>query len=90
MSRFEDAILWVRNGGRARRHAWAKVTEYTRTTPPLNYERCWHIWLADVGSIINGWGGSIGGAADDDSIRDGDVYSPKNEDRIADDWELLR
>jgi hypothetical protein len=90
MARFEDAIMFVQNGGRARRKCWANVVEFTRTTPPLNFERRWHIWMqSDVGGIVQGWGGSIGGAADDDPIRDGTGYSPSDEDRTAFDWELI-
>ena len=88
MARFEEAILYLANGGRARRKCWANVMEYTRATPPMNFERRWHIWMTDSG-IVNGWGGSIGGAADGEPIRNGMVYLPSDEDRIAYDWELL-
>jgi hypothetical protein len=89
MYRFEDAITWVQKGGRARRRVWADVTEYTLTTPPLNRQRRWHIWLSDSSGIVNGWGGSVGGAADDDPIRNGMLYSATDADRVAADWELL-
>jgi hypothetical protein len=90
MATFEEAILYIRDGGRARRAVWATVSDYTRETPPLNYQRRWHIWMDDGGSIINGWGGSIGGAPEDDPIRDGTLYSATNADRTASDWELIR
>ena len=91
MARFEEALGYVLNGGRARRQCWAEVTDYTRTTPPLKTFRRWHIWQQpDVGGLINGWGGSIGGAADDDPVRNGMGYSPSDDDRMATDWELLR
>lgn len=91
MGRFEDAIQWVMNGGRARRACWARVTEYTQTTPPLNRERLWHIWLFDTGNIVQGWGGQVGAnLGPDEPIRDGVSYQPSNDDRIADDWELLQ
>jgi hypothetical protein len=90
VSKFEDAIMFVMNGGRARRSIWAAVQDYTRSTPPMQMVRRWHIWQQpDVGGIINGWGGSIGGADDGDPVRNGMGYSPTNEDRIANDWELL-
>jgi hypothetical protein len=58
--------------------------------------RVWHLFMQDgylgqsfwEGGIINGWGGSIGGAADDDPIRDGMLYPATDADRQADDWEL--
>ena len=88
---FEDAIRFVQNGGRARRYVWASVTEYTRTTPPLTRQRQWHIWASDSsGSIINGWGGQVGmELPQGEPIRDGQLYSPSNEDRVATDWELM-
>jgi hypothetical protein len=60
--------------------------------------RQWHLWVMDGykgrdfwrSGIINGWGGSVGGAADDDSVRDGMLYSATNEDMTADDWELMQ
>lgn len=92
MARFEDAIEFVLNGGRARRACWAKVTLYTQTTPPMNYERLWRIWMANsTGQIAQGWGGQVGALLDaTDPIRDGTNYQPSDDDRIADDWELFR
>lgn len=66
-------------------------------TVPETYTKRWHLFMQDgylgqsfwMSGIINGWGGSIGGAADDDPVRDGMVYSPTTEDAMADDWELL-
>jgi hypothetical protein len=91
MSRFEDAIQWVMNGGRARRRCWAKVPEYTRATPPIAYDRTWRIWLSDSSqSIMQGWGAQIGmEIAADDPIKDGTYYKPSDDDRIACDWELF-
>lgn len=90
MLRFEDAILWVANGGRARRQCWARVPEYTRATPPLGYERKWRIWMFDDGSIVQGWGGQIGATLPpDEPIRDGTTYAPTDADRTATDWELF-
>lgn len=92
MARFEDAIRWVMNGGRARRKCWANISEYTRATPPISYERKWHIWMpsGDKVNIINGWGGQVGSIIDDtDPIRDGQGFSPTDDDRVADDWELM-
>jgi hypothetical protein len=89
MPRFEDAIQYVMNRSRARRSCWASMPEYTRATPPIAYERQWRIWSSD-GQIMQGWGGQIGmelGA--DDPIRDGTYYQASDEDRIADDWELM-
>jgi hypothetical protein len=78
------------NGGRARRHCWATITEYTQATPPLRQERYWRIWMADTSSIVQGWGGQIGSQiAADDPIKDGTYYKPTDDDRIANDWELL-
>ena len=89
MARFEDAIKWVMNGGRARRGCWAKVPEYTRATPPIAYDRMWRIWQSDS-SIMQGWGGQIGMQLDpDDPIGDGTYYTPIDADRVADDWELI-
>jgi hypothetical protein len=89
MARFEDAIQWVMNNGRARRRCWATVQEYTRTTPPLNCERRWRIWMSDYG-IMQGWGNQIGGTIDpNEPIRDGTNYKPSDADRLADDWEQL-
>jgi hypothetical protein len=95
MARFEDAIRWVSNANArgvvcARRAIWADIPEYTRTTPPLNYRRRWHIWMAaDDGNIIAGWGGVVGGDLEPgDPIRDGGGYRPTDEDRTALDWEL--
>lgn len=64
---------------------------------PETYTRTWHLFMQDgylgqsfwEGGVINGWGGSIGGAADDDPVRDGMVYSATDADRAADDWDLL-
>lgn len=95
MAKFEDAIQGVMNGFRARRRCWAKVPEYTRATPPIAYERYWRIWQERdaggiVGSIVQGWGGQIGFTLPpDDPIRDGTYYKASNDDRIADDWELI-
>jgi len=91
VARFEDAIQWVMNGARVRRRSWAKVLEYTRTTPPISYDRTWRIWLSDdSGSIMQGWGGQIGAILpSDDPVRDGTYYAASDDDRIADDWELL-
>jgi len=91
MARFEDAIQWVMNGGRARRRCWAKVPEYTRATPPIAYDRTWRIWLSDAsGAIMQGWGGQIGFAIPpDDPIKDGTYYTASDTDRLADDWELF-
>lgn len=63
---------------------------------PKAYTRTWHLFMQDgylgqdfwKSGIINGWGGSIGGAADDDPVRDGMCYSATRSDREADDWEL--
>lgn len=91
MPRFEDAIIWMMNGGRARRKCWAKVPEYTRATPPIAYERTWRVWQQpDAGGFMQGWGGQIGMQLDaDDPIRDGTYYTPSDDDRLATDWELL-
>ena len=90
MARFEDAMAFVMRGGRARRAIWASVRDYTRSTSQLQLERRWHIWQdGDNGGLINGWGGSIGGALDGDPIRDGMLYSPTDEDRLATDWQLM-
>ncbi len=90
MARFEDAIRWVQNGGVARRNAWASIPEYTNSTPPLNCQRQWKIWQIDSCNIINGWGGQVGAMLDEgDPIRDGQGYSPTDDDRLAADWELL-
>ena len=91
MARFEDAIQWLMNGGCARRSCWAKVSEYTRATPPMAYERSWRIWQeSDAGGIMQGWGGQIGAQLDpDDPIRDGTYYAPSDADRVAFDWELF-
>lgn len=67
---------------------------------PKTYTLIWHLFMMREflepkntsfweSGIINGWGGSIGGAADDDSVRDGMLYSATDADRQADDWELL-
>lgn len=89
MARFEDAIQWLVKGGRARRKVWADIPDYTSSTPPLAIRRRWHIRMdMDNGGFINGWGGSIGAAADGDPIRDGMGYRPTDEDRVAQDWEL--
>lgn len=92
MSRFEDAMLWIvnRHGAFARRKVWADMPDYTRSTPPLAVRRRWIIWQdGDNGTIINGWGGVVGGDLEDgDPIRDGTAYRPTDEDRVAQDWEL--
>ena len=51
----------------------------------------WRIWQQpDAGGIMQGWGGQIGAELNPlDPIRDGTYYSPNDEDRIADDWELI-
>lgn len=92
MARFEDAIQFVMSGGQARRRCWAKVPEYTRATPPISYDKQWRIWFSkDGGSIMQGWGGQVGFAlSPDDPIRDGAYYTASNEDRVADDWELMK
>lgn len=89
--KFEDALGWVLNGGRARRAVWAKVPCYTRATPPLGFNRMWRIWKSDsTGQIMQGWGGQIGmELAPDDPIRDGTDYIPTDADRVADDWEVF-
>lgn len=91
MARFEDAIQWVMNGGRARRACWAKIPTFTLTTPPIAHEKMWRIWQnSDIGGIVQGWGGQIGTQlAPDDPIRDGTYYTPSDEDRTASDWELF-
>ena len=91
MARFEDAIQWVMNGGRARRQCWAKIPEHTRATPPIAFDRTWRIWLSDAsGVIMQGWGGQIGFAIPpDDPIKDGTYYTASDGDRLADDWELF-
>lgn len=89
MARFEDAIQWVMNGGRARRRCWAHVMEYTQETPPMAYERRWRIWLSDSsGAIMQGWGGQIGFEVTG-PIKDGTYYQASDADRIADDWEMF-
>jgi hypothetical protein len=61
--------------------------------------RTWHLFMTEEylepknaafwqNGIVNGWGGSIGGADDDDPVRDGMSYSPTAEDQAATDWEL--
>jgi hypothetical protein len=65
---------------------------------PETYTLVWHLFMAEgflgksfwEGGIINGWGGSIGGALDDDPVRNGMVYSATDADRQADDWGLLQ
>ena len=91
MPRFEDAIVWMLNGGRARRAGWAKVPMYTQATPPLTYHRTWRVWQQpDVGGFIQGWGGQMGMQLDPaDPIMDGTYYTPSDDDRIASDWELI-
>ena len=90
MARFEDVIQWVTNGGKARRRCWAKVYEYTRTTPPIGYERYWRIWSdKNVGGVVQGWVAKSVWNLPCDSIRDGTYYASSDADRIADDWELL-
>ena len=90
MARFEEALQWwVLRGKRARRQCWARMPEYTRATPPMFYERVWQVWLSE-GSLVQGWGGQIGFAlAPDDPIRDGTGYTPSDEDRVANDWEVF-
>lgn len=64
---------------------------------PKTYTLVWHLFMMDgflgedfwESGIINGWGGSIGGAADDDPVRDGMVYLATDVDRQADDWERI-
>jgi hypothetical protein len=64
---------------------------------PKDYTLVWHLFMMDgflghdfwESGIINGWGGSVGGADDDDPVRDGMIYSATDDDRQADDWELL-
>lgn len=59
------------------------------------YELVWHLFMMDgfIGEpfwqagIVNGWGYQVGGAADDDPIRDGMCYTPTHEDTVATDWE---
>lgn len=90
MSRFEDAIVWMMSGGKARRRCWAKVSEYTRATPPIAYERVWRVWQQpNAGGFMQGWGGQTGACPPDDPIRDGTYYTPSDDDRIATDWELF-
>ncbi len=86
--KFEEALreVWV-NGRSVRRSIWATVSDYTKTTPPLQVNRTWKVFAYD-GRLINGWGGSVGGAPEGDPIRDGMLYTPSNEDKIAVDWEL--
>lgn len=89
MAKFEDAIQWVLSGSRVRRGCWARVPEYTRATPPIAYERSWRIWQGGSG-IMQGWGGQTGMALDaDDPIRDGTYYQASDDDRVANDWELI-
>ena len=90
MAKFEDAIQWAMNGGRVRRSCWAKVSEYTRATPPISYYKQWRIWMSE-GSLVQGWGGQIGFELPyNEPIRDGTYYKPSDGDRIADDWELIK
>ena len=85
---FQWAMEQVYEGKRVRRRAWARVTRYTDSTPPLNYELVWRVWKPKDTSLVNGGGGSIGGAADGDPIRNGMTYSATPDDKAADDWEL--
>lgn len=81
--------MWIRNGGKARRKCWTVVTEYTQSTPPLKFDRYWRIWMSET-QIIQGWGGQIGARLEtNDPIRDGTYYQATNEDRTANDWELI-
>jgi len=90
MARFEDAIQWVMNGGRARRACWADVSEYTRSTPPMATRRRWRIWQGEYGEFFQGWGGQIGAVIpSDDPIKDGTYYQASDDDRLAGDWELF-
>lgn len=89
MARFEDAIMWVMSGARVRRRVWASVNSFTQSTPPLAIKQQWRIWCIDGEQIIGGWGGQVGAAlAPDDPIRDGCMYRPSDEDRLATDWEV--
>lgn len=87
--RFEDALYYLMDGGRVRRACWAVIVDYTRTTPPRKTERVWRIWREEDGNVVGGWGGSVGGAAIGDPVRDGSVYLATDEDRFATDWEIL-
>jgi hypothetical protein len=95
---FEWAMKQLQRQQRVRRKIWADVTIITDTMPPLNRRRVWHLFMQSLdfigedfwkGGIINGWGGSIGCAEDGAIIRDGMTYSPTNDDRTANDWELV-
>lgn len=95
---FEEALTAVSWGRRVRRACWANKSAFTRTTPPIQCNQVWRIWLPSdwcgrdnwSTGIVQGWGGQIGAMLDDDDpIRDGTGYQPTNEDRTAIDWELL-
>lgn len=101
---FQWAMDQLQGNQRVRRASWASETINARFASsdgdyvvPETYARRWHLFMQDgylgksfwKNGIINGWGGSIGGAADDDHVRDGMVYSATDADRQADDWELL-
>lgn len=95
---YEQALVHVRTGSRVRRHAW-----------PLNGSNRWHIWLVKGAGfensefwrsgIVNGWGGSVGAADDEDKPcdltpfsdewliqNDGMLYTSTLADRAAKDW----
>ncbi len=95
---FEQILASVYAGKRARRSVWANIPAFTETTPPMQRNRIWRIWLTPdwrgkenwSQGLVQGWGGQIGfQLAPDDPIRDGTLYTASDEDRIAKDWELL-
>jgi len=83
---FKWAMEKVHAGERVRRRDW-----------PREGRRKWHLFLMAEfetlefwrSGIINGWGGQAGGAADDDPMRDGMLYTPTPDDEQAADWETL-
>ena len=87
--KFEEAIALALNGTHVRRACWANVPTYTQATPPMQFYKTWRVFASGV-SLVNGWGGSIGGAPDGDPIRNGMLYSASDADRIADDWEVVK
>ena len=94
MHTYEWAKERLRDGTRVRRSSWPVSVESDGSL------RKWHLFVdsdflmpQNINSwengIVNGWGGQVGCASDDDLVRDGMLYLPTKEDREATDWELF-